>query len=58
MMRICKPIFVYIFILGGMIWQVLEHQGPRHRLILAKHLKETGQVVYGDMVDVQSEVTV
>jgi len=49
---------VHIFILGGMIWQVLEHQGPRHRLILAKHLKETGQVVYGDMVDVQSEVTV
>ena len=28
--------FLYIFILGGTIKQVLEHQGPRYRLILAR----------------------
>ena len=45
---------LYIFILGGTVWQVLEYQGTRDMLILAR---ETGQVVSGDMVDVQNDAT-
>ena len=47
-----------MFILGGTVWQVLEYQSRRYRLIILARLKrEPGQVVSGDMVDVQNDVT-
>jgi len=51
-------IFVYMFILGGTVWQVLEYQSRRYKLwIMARLQREPGQVVSGDMVDVQNDVT-